>query len=77
MQHHNLSSLILMPSPIKLAAQDTKNMNNVQQSDNSVLDRTSPQYVALHLASNIFMNSTTRFMKGFGGSPKGSPPNSK
>ena len=66
-----------MPSPIKFAPQDTKFAHEVQQSDISVLDRTSPQFVALHLASNVFMNSTTRFMKGIGGSPKGSPANSK
>lgn len=66
-----------MPSPIKFTPQDSNSPNNVQHSDISVLDRTSPQFVALHLASNIFMNSTTRFMKGFGGSPKGSPANSK
>jgi hypothetical protein len=66
-----------MPSPIKFAPKDMNIGNNAKLSDISQLDRTSPQFVALHLASNVFLNSTTKFLKGFNASPKGSPANSK
>jgi hypothetical protein len=67
--NRNLSSLILMPTPVKAPPQTERKeslaKNQGKKEDGS--RDSSVEVKAMNLTASIFMNSTTKFLKGFAG----------